>query len=101
MSRKRAPQGAEEIRDDLDRQWRYVRGPLDIRAAKRLVLTAHAVITGHLPGWGLARVETEDRRGYWESVKAGLESRNAAVHYVAYEYVADGGEKLLFLDTFC
>jgi len=95
------PADPSVVTDERGELWHLARGPLDIRAAKRLVHTADAVLEGHRPGWSLARIDAAERAGYWQRVKRLIGNRKAELVYEAYEYTAADGRTLLFLDAYC
>ncbi|MFG2823773.1 hypothetical protein ACGFX4_30655 [Kitasatospora sp. NPDC048365] len=105
MSNNRTPPyGVIELLDPDDNRWHFVRGPLDLRAAKRLVLTAHTVLEGYLhcpDPEHLTVVADTDRRTFWQTIKRGLEDRQGEVYHVAYEFGSAEGRRMVFLNRHC
>ncbi|MFJ9948248.1 hypothetical protein [Kitasatospora sp. NPDC091207] len=85
--------------------WRLARGPLDPRRAKRLAVRADVMsmgeyYDGHVERW-LPRFLTEaERPAAWLAARARFDAADLPI-YEAYEFTADDGRVLLFIETYC
>ncbi|MEU1124153.1 hypothetical protein ABZ371_11425 [Streptomyces sp. NPDC005899] len=85
--------------------WRLARGPLDPRRAKRLAVDADMMSMGthydHRVEWCLPRFLPEaERPTAWLEARARFGAADLPVHE-AYEFTADDGRVLLFIETHC
>ncbi|MFD0273564.1 hypothetical protein ACFVHB_06550 [Kitasatospora sp. NPDC127111] len=85
--------------------WRLARGPLDPRRAKRLAVSADAMTMGEYyderAQWWLPRFLAEaERPAAWTEARAGFGAGDLPIHE-AYEFTADDGRVLLFIETYC
>lgn len=85
--------------------WRLARGPLDPRRAKRLAADADVMSMGTYyddeAGCRLPRFLPEaERPAAWLEARARLGAADLPVHE-AYEFTADDGRVLLFIETYC
>ncbi|WP_407991539.1 hypothetical protein [Kitasatospora sp. CMC57] len=85
--------------------WRLARGPLDPRRAKRLAVDADVMSMGTSyddeAGRWLPRFLAEaERPAAWLEARAGFDTAHLPVHE-AYEFTADDGRVLLFIETYC
>ncbi|WP_329390213.1 hypothetical protein OG625_38550 [Streptomyces sp. NBC_01351] len=85
--------------------WRLARGPLDPRRAKRLAVSADVMSMGEYyddqDQWWLPRFLAEaERPAAWLEARAGFGAADLPIHE-AYEFTADDGRILLFIETYC
>jgi len=85
--------------------WLLARGPLDVRRAKRLAVTADRMTMGteydERAERFLPRTLTEDERpAAWLEARARFGARTTPIHE-AYEFTAEDGRVLLFIETYC
>ncbi|MEV7603714.1 hypothetical protein AB0O91_40720 [Kitasatospora sp. NPDC089797] len=85
--------------------WRLTRGPLDPRRAKRLSVEADMMSMGtyydEQVGWWLPRFLTAaERPAAWLEARARFGADDLPIHE-AYEFTADDGRVLLFIETYC
>ncbi|WP_457030048.1 hypothetical protein [Kitasatospora sp. P5_F3] len=85
--------------------WRLVRGPLDPRRAKRLAVDAAVMSMGdhydENAGMRFPRFLPEhERPAAWLVAKSRFGAADLLVHE-AYEFVADDGRVLLYIETYC
>ncbi|MFG2825368.1 hypothetical protein ACGFX4_38805 [Kitasatospora sp. NPDC048365] len=99
------PVAARGFTDAGGTYWRLARGPLDPRRAKRLAVEADVMSMGTSyddeVGWWLPRFLAEaERPAAWLEARARLGAADLPVHE-AYEFTADDGRVLLFIETYC
>ncbi|MFI5621422.1 hypothetical protein [Streptomyces sp. NPDC051567] len=85
--------------------WRLARGPLDPRRAKRLAADADVMSMGEYyddqAEWWLPRFLADaERPAAWLEARARSGAADLPVHE-AYEFTADDGRVLLFIETYC
>ncbi|MFD8593535.1 hypothetical protein ACFV1L_00855 [Kitasatospora sp. NPDC059646] len=86
-------------------RWRLVRGPLDVRRAKRLAVTADRMTMGvdydeRLRLWMPRFLAPEERPAAWLEARAGFDA-DALPSHRAYEFADGDGRVLLFVETHC
>ncbi|KOV10405.1 hypothetical protein ADK60_38020 [Streptomyces sp. XY431] len=85
--------------------WQLARGPLDPRRAKRLAVDADVMTMGtyyddRAERW-LPRVIAEaERPAAWAEARARFDADELPIHE-AYEFTAEDGRVLLFIETYC
>ncbi|MFE1321867.1 hypothetical protein [Kitasatospora phosalacinea] len=99
------PVAARGFTDADGCRWRLVRGPLDPRRAKRLAVQADVMSMGdrydERAGRWLPRFLPEaERPAAWLVARAGYGAQGLP-SYRAYEFSADDGRVLLFVETHC
>lgn len=99
------PVMARGFTDAAGCHWRLVRGPLDPRRAKRLAVSADVMSMGEYyddqAQWWLPRFLAEaERPAAWLEARARLGAADLPIHE-AYEFTADDGRALLFIETYC
>ncbi|OKJ15760.1 hypothetical protein [Kitasatospora sp. CB01950] len=85
--------------------WRLVRGPLDVRRAERLAVTADRMTMGvdydeRVRLWMPRFLGAEERPAAWPAARAGFDAAALPFHE-AYEFADDDGRVLLFIETHC
>ncbi|MGW4383246.1 hypothetical protein [Kitasatospora sp. NPDC004531] len=85
--------------------WRLVRGPLDVRRAKRLAVTADRMTMGvdydeRVRLWMPRFLSPQERPAAWLEARAGFHA-NERPSYRAYEFADADGRVLLFVETHC
>ncbi|MFE1348585.1 hypothetical protein [Streptomyces sp. NPDC058757] len=85
--------------------WRLTRGPLDPRRAKRLATDADLMSMGiyyddEVGRWLPRFLAEAERPAAWLEARAGLGAAYPPAHE-AYEFTADDGRVLLFIETYC
>ncbi|MEV7120551.1 hypothetical protein [Kitasatospora griseola] len=85
--------------------WRLARGPLDVRRAKRLAVTADRMTMGEeydeRARFRVPRLLTpEERPGAWLRARAGFDAA-ADPRHEAYEFADADGRVLLYIATSC
>ncbi|MFB8238410.1 hypothetical protein ACFC58_17845 [Kitasatospora purpeofusca] len=99
------PVAARGFTDTDGCYWRLTRGPLDPRRAKRLAVDADVMTMGtyyeeRAERW-LPRFLTEaERPAAWTEARARFDATDLPIHE-AYEFTADDGRVLLFIETYC
>ncbi|MER5864950.1 hypothetical protein [Kitasatospora sp. NPDC002040] len=99
------PVAARGFTDADGCHWRLARGPLDPRRAKRLAVGADVMSMGRYyddeAEWWLPRFLPEaERPAAWLEARARFGAAELPVHE-AYEFTADDGRVLLFIETYC
>ncbi|WP_406194559.1 hypothetical protein OH807_05450 [Kitasatospora sp. NBC_01560] len=99
------PVAAGGFTDAAGCRWTRARGPLDPRRAKRLVRAADAMAFGTaydhvLEDWFPAFLTGAGRAAAWEEIREHYGSEGLPSH-LAYEFTAEDGRTLLFVDTDC
>ncbi|MFI9329243.1 hypothetical protein ACIGZJ_17060 [Kitasatospora sp. NPDC052868] len=85
--------------------WRLARGPLDPRRAKRLAVDADMMSMGtyyddQAGRWLPRFLAVVERPTAWVEARARFGAADLPVHE-AYEFTADDGRVLLFIETYC
>ncbi|QKW18707.1 hypothetical protein HUT16_06210 [Kitasatospora sp. NA04385] len=99
------PVAARGFADVDGRRWRLARGPLDPRRAKRLAVEADVMSMGvhydeSADRWIPRFLPEAERPGAWLEARAGY-AVDGLPSYLAYEFTAEDGRVLLFVETFC
>ncbi|MGF1240271.1 hypothetical protein ACQSME_23840 [Streptomyces sp. 2-6] len=102
--------GTGVIEEHAGARWQLRRGPLDVRVARRLAVTASLLVVGNGAGTGLRDVPADRRAGTWTCAEARYEGPGGTVEgpdwptepvYHAYEFESDDGRSMLLLDETC
>ncbi|MFE2722198.1 hypothetical protein [Kitasatospora sp. NPDC059327] len=99
------PVAARGFADGEGCHWRLARGPLHPRRAKRLAVCADVMSMGEYyddraERWLPRFLADAERPAAWLAARARLDATDLPIHE-AYEFTADDGRVLLFIETYC
>jgi hypothetical protein len=101
-----SPGGSGQLTDPDGRQWTVRRRRLDLRIVRRLLRrTDLPALLGESGGFQLRWLSTDDRPRIWEHIRhryagpGGLS--NHATDYTGYEFTAEDGGRLLYIEERC
>ncbi|WP_433544570.1 hypothetical protein ACQPZG_05315 (plasmid) [Streptomyces sp. CA-294286] len=95
-----SPAGAGELADADGCRWKVLRGPLDVRLAKRLVHGADVMIIGEGAGDRLRCVPVEEKGAAWAGIKDRIGSEGLP-SYQPYQFISADGRQLLYIEQTC
>ena len=100
------PGHSGHLTDPDGRHWTVRRSRLDLRVVRRLIRrTDIPVLLGESGGFRPRWISVDDRPHLWEHIRhryAGPSGvSNDTVDYMGYEFTADDGSRLLYLEERC
>ncbi|SDT40020.1 hypothetical protein SAMN05216371_2159 [Streptomyces sp. TLI_053] len=99
------PVAARGFTDGDGCYWRLTRGPLDSRRAERLAVDADVMSMGvyyedRVERWLPRFLQAAERPAAWAEARARFGAEELPIHE-AYEFTAEDGRVLLFIETYC
>ncbi|MDY0810371.1 hypothetical protein [Kitasatospora purpeofusca] len=101
----RPPVAARGFTDATGCYWQLTRGPIDPRRAKRLAVDADVMTMGtyyddQAERWLPRFLAEAERPAAWVEARARFDAACIPIHE-AYEFAAEDGRVLLFIETYC